>query len=842
MRRLALLAAGLAAAAAGVVWLRPEPAGPQRPAEQGVALQVADPAERRGALLDQIVFTQETDVGKVTGLIETGSHHLFAQGVSSTTVFRQVRDSEHAAYDISYGSSVELSINPAGPRFRNEELNPFHVAEIREALNWLINRRYVAEELYGGLAAPRYLPLNTAFPDYARLADVARALEIRYQHDPERGARVISREMEKLGAGRVDGRWVFDGRPVRVTVLIRTEDARRRVGDYVANLLEDLGFRVERHYRTAEEASRIWIAGDPHAGRWHIYTGGWISTIINRDLAENFSYYYTPRGRPEPLWQAYEPSPELDEAADRLQRRDYATWGERQELMAQALDLAMRDSVRVWVVDQLNVWPRAKNVELAVDLAGGVAGSWLWPYTIRFRDRVGGNLVFATPSLLTEPWNPVAGSNWLFDTMIIRALEDAEVLPDPFTGLYWPQRIESAAVTVGEGVPVGRTHDWLTLDTAAEIRVPEDVWIDWDGDERRFVTVGEKHPEGVTARTRTVVRYEPGYLKRRWHDGSQVSQADLVLPWILTFERANEKSPLFDAAHVPTFEVFLRHFRGWRMVSSDPLVIEVYSDQIYPDAETIVAARAPTASPWHALALGVRSETAGELAFSSNKADRMQVSWMSLVAGPSLAVLDRHLTGSSRDGFVPYAETLQQFLRPGEPAERYRALAEWRRQRGHFWVGTGPFYLQSVHPVERVVVLRRFEDFPDRADKWLRFTTPEIPELELDGPMVAEPGEPAEFRLRVSFGGEPYPEAAIETAHYLVFDGDGRLVLEGDAAPVEPGLWAIRLTPEQLARFGAGANSLEVAVTSRRVALPSFASHAFATTPTPRSGRLQGPP
>jgi hypothetical protein len=71
--------------------------------------------ERRGALVDQIVFTQEPDVGKVAGLIETGSHHVFAQGVGNPTVYHRLRDSERAALDISYGSSVELTINPAGP-------------------------------------------------------------------------------------------------------------------------------------------------------------------------------------------------------------------------------------------------------------------------------------------------------------------------------------------------------------------------------------------------------------------------------------------------------------------------------------------------------------------------------------------------------------------------------------------------------------------------------------------------------------------------------------------------------------------------------------------------------
>ena len=789
-------------------------------------------SERRGALVDQIVFTQEPDIGKVAGLIETGSHHVFAQGVGNPTVYQRLRGSERAALDVSYGSSVELTINPAGPEFATGELNPFHVPAIREALNRLIDRRYVAEEIYGGLAVPRFLPLSTAFPDYARLADVARSLELGYQHDPAEAERVIAAEMEKLGAERVNGRWLYKGQPVRVTLLIRTDDARQRVGDYVANLLDDLGFLAERSYRTAEEASRIWIAGDPMAGAWHIYTGAWIATVINRDEAENFSYYYTPRGRPEPLWQAYEPAPAFDDIADRLQRRDYATWEERQGMMARALELAMADSVRIWVVDQLNVWPRAENVELAVDLAGGVAGSWLWPFTIRFRDEVGGDIVFATPSVLTEPWNPIAGSNWLFDTMVIRALGDTELLPDPFTGLFWPQRITSAEVTVVEGVPVARTHDWLTLSRAPEIEVPPDAWIDWDGAAERFVSVGEKHPDGLTARTRTVVTYEEGYLERRWHDGTQMSLADMVLPWILDFERADEASRLFDAAHVPTFEVFKRHFRGWRIVSTEPLTVEIYSDQIFPDAEQIVAARTPGTLPWHTLALGIRAELAGELAFSSNKSDRLQVDQLNMVAGPSLAILDRHLQAAGEALFVPFADTLGTLMREGEAGERYGALKTWRAERDHYWVSDGPFYLHAVYPLERVLVLRRNEDFPDPSDKWLRFITPEIPELVLDGPMIVPADQPAEFTLQVTFEGGPYPEEALATLQYLLFDGTGELVRKGDAARMDDGQWLIRLAPQDLAALGVGANSLEVAVTSNRVALPSFASHAFATVPS----------
>lgn len=800
----------------------PPPTAPDEPLDVG---------DRTGALLDEVVFTQEPDTSKVVELLSTGTYDAFASSITNPSVFRRLRDSPHVTHSFSYGTSDDLGINTAGPEFSDGRLNPFHSAAIREALNKLIDRQYIAEEIYGGLAVPRHLPLHTAMPDYARLADVARKLELRYGHDPEAARETIERELRDLGAEQRGGEWFHDREPIEIIVLIRTEDQRQRVGDYIANLMEDLGFRARRLYRTADEASRIWVGGDPHAGQWHLYTGAWVKTMVERDSADDFNYFYTPRGRPEPLWQTYETTPEFDELARRLERRDYAAWDERQRMMARATELAMEQSARLWLVDRLSVWPRTPHIQIAGDLAGGISGSRLWPYTIRFTDRLGGRAVVALSNLLTEPWNPIAGTNWIFDQMIIRALGDHELMPDPYTGLYWPQRVAAAEVTVQEDAPVRRTHDWVTVETRERIDVPDDAWIDWDAAAGTFISVGEKHDDGLTARTRTRVTYEEGYLDRRWHDGTRLSLADVILPWIITFERADEASPLFDRAYVPMFEVFQEHFRGWRIVSHEPLVIEIYSDQIYPDAEVIVAERAPSASPWHVLTLGVLAERNGDLAFSSDKADRREVNWMSMIAGPSLDVLARHLAGARDRALVPYPQVLSEHIDADAAERRYAALADWHGERGHFWVGDGPFYLHSVHPVEQSVVLRRFEDFPDPADKWLRFTEPRIPELDITGPMVLEPGEAAAFELRVTFADEPYPSDEIDAVQFMLFDGVGELAHQGEASEIEPGLWRIALEPERIEALGTGANSLEIAVTAHPVALPAFTSHAFATVP-----------
>jgi peptide/nickel transport system substrate-binding protein len=828
--RIATLIALLAVLSAAVYFIFNSAA---RPAKPQIAESSTAKSERIGAWVDEVVFREEGDRAKAINMFEAGEIQVYGLGITDPELYRRIQASRVLQYEISYGSSSELTFNPVGPTFpKTGDFNPFHFPAIREAINWLIDRDYIAEEIYGGLAVPRFLPLTTAFPDYAHLADVARRLELHYAYDPEKAKAVIAKEMAKLGAKLVDRRWHYNGKPVRLILLIRTEDQRREIGDYVATLLENLGFVVERLYKTAAESSPIWIGGNPADGRWHIYTGGWVSLAIDRDQADMFNSYYTPRGRPDPLWQAYTPSPRFDKVAEILDRRDYNTSEQRKELMTEALKLAMEDSVRVWLADVVYVWPRRKEVVLAADLAGGISGSILWPYTIRYVDGSGGRVNFANPSMLTEPWNPVAGSNWIFDNAITRATQDLPTFPDPFTGLVWPQRVKTVEVYAEKGLPITKTLDWLTLNFVPSIDVPQEAWVDWDPVAERFITARELHPKGLKARTKTVVRYADNLWETHWHDGNKLSLADFLFGFILGFDRAKPKSPIFDEAAVPAFKTFMSHFRGARILAKNPLVVEVYSDQLFPDAETIAASRSAdfyTNTPWHELALGVLAERNRELAFSASKADRLKVQWLSYISGPSLAVLDRHLAVALNETFIPYRNTLGEYLNPREATERYEKLRDWRQTRKHFWVSNGPFYLHTVYPVEKIVVIRKSQLFADPADKWVRFVEPRIADVQISGPRMVKVGSNVEFQVQVSFQGKPYPTQDIEFVRYLLFDARGQLIELGNAESVREGVWRVALNSKQTARLALGSNRLEGAVTSRVVALPSFRSFRFVT-------------
>jgi peptide/nickel transport system substrate-binding protein len=777
----------------------------------------------KGPWVDEVALFVEVDEAKALDMLLKNEMQVYFRDIRDPETFKRVKASPDLWYVTSFGLYYELTFNPVGPEFpKTGKLNPFAVPRIREAINYLVDRKYICDEIMAGMAVPRYTCLTPAFPDYARYADTIRDIEKKYSYNPDKAREIITEEMLKLGAELRDGKWYYKGEPVTIIFLIRVEDQRRQIGDYVASHLEKLGFTVDRQYKTSREAAPIWIRGNPADGKWHIYTGGWITTAISRDESDNFGFFYTPRGGLGPLWSAYKPSPEFDYVAGKLWAKDYKTVEERNELMRKALYLSMEDSVRVWLVNQVASWPARKEVSLTYDLAGGFSGARLWPYTIRYVDRVGGTVKIASTDLLVDPVNPVAGSDWIYDAMYYRALSDPAVMPDPFTGLYWPQRVKKAEIYALKGLPIDVTLDWITLKFVDSITVPADAWYDWDAAKQEIIYA----PPGTTAKTKTVVYYDDNLLNMKFHDGNKFSVADMVFAYILTFDRAKPESPVYDESYVPVFEAFRQYFKGFRIVSTSPLVIEYYSDQLYLDAEWIAWAAASAfytdylygPGPWHTVAIGWLAEADKKLAFSADKANALKVEWMNYIAGPSLSVLKEYLDKAIAQKFIPYKNVMGKYVSEAEALERYNNLKKWYEAKGHFLVGNGPFYLDRVDTTARIVVLKANREFIDTADKWLKFSKPMIPEVKITAAPTITPGLSAEIPVSITFEGRPYKVADMKFVKYIITSPTTTLV--GVAEPVKDGEWRIKLKPEETSQLPPGAVSVEVIAVSKLVGTP----------------------
>lgn len=721
------------------------------------------PIPATGAPVGSIIFTAESDHARAVLKLAAGAIDIYAQPITDSVLFADIATHPEIDYALNYGSCRDIRFNtyarsrdPFVPEFDDGRLNPFAVPEIREAMNWLIDRDYMVEEYLGGLGVPKYTALGTAFPDSSlRYPHIVEAIEAHYAHDPARAAGIIATEMGQAGAVFQDGKWYYNDGQVEIIALIRSDlPPYPEAGHYIADRIESLGFKVTRLVMTAAEAAPIWLYGDPADGQFHFYTGDWTYPAIARDQAGVFDQMYTHRVMSGyPLWKVLEEQlldwPELDNASRTLSNREFTTMDEREDLFETVLWEAMEFSNCIWLMDIAGASAYRYNVAVTADVAAGISQP-TWPYTAHFQEdgipvwRY--TLRLELPGLLVENWNPVAGSARSYDTFMTRALGDAGILPDPRTGLYWPQRVDSAAVTIKQGLPVITTLDWLTLDFAPEIVVPPDAWADWDPVGERFITVEERFPAGTTALRKSVVTYPSDLWDAPLHDGSTISMGDFVMAMIMHFDRGKEASPVYDPACKAPLEEFLQTFKGVRIVSVEPnLVIETYSDAWHMDAELNVTDWFPAYGTcdwtgfWHTVTPGWLAERNTELAFSREKAATLGVPWADYTRGASLPILEKWLDWAVYYSFIPYSPTLGNYVSLEEAARRWSNLHDWYSEMGHFWVGSGPYMLKTVSPVAKIVVLKRFENYPDPSDKWFFLLEPFSPTTTMTADGGQEP-------------------------------------------------------------------------------------------------------
>jgi peptide/nickel transport system substrate-binding protein len=825
-----------------------EPAMTEAPTEAATAVPTEmTKTDRHGGWLDEIDVSV-VDSASAISQIKAGAIDFYSFTLASDA-YPAIKDAGLPTTK-SVGGYYGISLNPAIFTDANV-LNPFSDRKIREALNWLIDRNYLNQEIYAGGSLPKLLPITTQLTEYTNLIETARKLEAKYAYNPDKAKEVINTEMTGLGAELgSDGKWQYKGKPVSLIFLIRPDGdgTRKPMGDYVANQLETVGFTVDRQYKKSSEAFPIWLGTAAKDGQWNLYTAGYTPGGFPRDERQQLqqSYLNTSTQASEPFISNVA-DPAFQKIGDDLAQGNFTTKEQRDQMMAQGLELALEDSLFVWTIDQQTYSPYRDKVQVTWDLALGYEAANVGPYNLRFKDQEGGVLKVGTNDLFTQPWNTVAGSNWLWDSAIMRATTQGTsntigaggLMADPYTGLAYPQRIESAELTYKEGLPIHQTLDWLKVTAAPQIDVPSNAWVDWDAKNQKWITAAEKFPDGTTANVKSVVTYPADLFDTiKWHDGSPISVGDFVMNMIQSFDPAKKESPIYDESLALSIDAGLQAFKGYRITSTNPLTIEAYSDSYNADAELDVLTLWPQnlyglqgENTWDVLAISNLAEANKELAYTQDKSDKLKVENTSWVGGPSLEILSKYLDQASGESYIPYEPTLSQYITKDEADLRYANLKKWYGDHGHFWVGTGPYYLDKVFTTEKSLVLKQNKDFADTADRWVMFSEPKLAEAALDGPGQVKAGQEAVFDVTLSFKDKPYPQSDVQKVKYILYDATGAVAGVGDATPVEDGHYQVTLSADATSKLPSGAARLEVAAVLVPVAVPSFTSIDFVAVP-----------
>ncbi len=324
-----------------------------------IARAAAQEAGGPGPAADRLIFSA-FNVDQAPIEITQDKMDLYLYGLKAAGA-EELAGAEGVRVIQAPASTLSLILNPAPAR--EGELNPFAIREIRQAVQYLVDRDFIAGDIYGGRAVPMISHVSPLDYDELTIFETVRRSGIRF--DPEFANALIAEQMEAAGATRDQGIWTFQGRPVMLKIIVRVEDERRDVGDLFRAALEGAGFQVQPIYQPFGPATLAVYASDPLTFQWHAYTEGWSRTAPDRYDFGTINQMYAPWLGNMPGWLEtgfwqYE-NEELDRIGQQLYRGEFGSKDERDELYREMTSMGLGESVRLWLATALQTLPRQKR-------------------------------------------------------------------------------------------------------------------------------------------------------------------------------------------------------------------------------------------------------------------------------------------------------------------------------------------------------------------------------------------------------------------------------------------------------------------------------------------------
>ena len=772
----------------GSVW------GQESEVEEGDAY--AAPHDLTGPAVETLIF-RAFDVDRAPLDMQAGEMDLYYYNLKISAA-RELREQDIQLLEAP-ATTISLLLNPAPAP--EGSLNPLSLVEVRQAIQRLVDREFVAREIYQGQAVPMWSNISPTDFDYLTIFNQVNALDLDF--DPELARSRIDAAMTAAGATLVDGIWHFNDRPIVLKFIIRVEDERRDVGNLIQTALRDAGFEVSASYQPFAPAIQTVYTSNPTDFQWHLYTEGWGRGAPQRYDYSGINAYYAPWQGNMPgwrevgLWQ-YEHE-ELDTLGRQLFQGDFADREARDDLYRSMTELGLEESVRIWIATILNAYPIQPDVQgITQDIAAGPRGLW----SLRSAYKEGSEeLTVGHLWVWTErsTWNPVGGIGDVYTSDIWRHLQDPAMWNHPFSGRPEPFRIQYEIETAG---PDG------TLD------VPADAMM-WDAAKGQWSTV----EEGTQAISRITYDYAQ-FFQAPYHHGQSISMADVLYSLYQGIDMSrNPEKALIETVMAVTARPYLETIKGYRVV--DETHIETYVDFWHFEEDYIAAYGIPSSvgTPWellYAMDDLVFEQRRG--AYSDTAAARFKVPWISLVLDRDARLVRRSVMDLKRRTPVPTAA----FTLPGasealvseEEAEiRLQALLDWFAEHGHLVIGNGPFQLERYDPGAQYAELKayRHADYPFTPADFYQgrpeFVT--ISDIDADDMMV---GEEYEIGLAVEGPGE------LAVIYVLKDASSGEVLLSGSAEDRGDNRFAIVMTAEETDALDFGLFELSLAAYSDELA------------------------
>jgi len=747
----------------------------------------------KGTNFNKVEFIQYSDDNTAVEEVENGHLDVYYSAIPLDRLDNQSR--QNLQIFQSAGTSYSLLINPAV----SEQFNPFSIQQVRFALNYLIDRDLIVDEVLNGYGVQMISAYKPYDPDY--LSILGELQSFNFKHNPGLANQLISGALEKAGAQKIGGTWYYDSKPISVTIFIRNDDPlRKSIGEILASQLHDVGFTVKKDYGDLTKAFSTVYGSNPSDMKWNIYTEGWtMSGFVRYDsviTAQMYSPWYSnmPGFNNPSYWNFREP--EIDSLSKAIFFGNFTSSEQRSNLINQAVDRGIHDSVRIFLACKIDQFIANKKVTGIINDFGAGITSRFTPINARSDSDT---LTIGVKKIYSGAWNPIGGFTDSSSQQIWGTISDPGSFKNPYTGYTIPVRSDWQVQTAGP------------LD---KLNVPSDA-IFWNTEKQKWTQVGS----GIKATSKVTFHLKFG----NWHNQVPMDMNDVLYGIYFLYQWGADKTNgtmTFDSEYSPKANQAAKTLVGVRVV--DGHTIEVYQNYWHFDVNEIAdSAQVWPAMPWEVVYSMEKAVTDGKLAFSRSDAMSKDVGWMSLIIPNDANVIKINLEDFEKGRSIPPA--LSYVADSNYFDSRYNASISWIAEHGHAVISDGPYYLDSYSPDARKITIKAFDSptYPFKSGYWKKFEEVSMPTIQnIDVPTVVTLGTNLAIPISVT------PNAIV---YYYFTNPEGKIVDNGKQISAN-GTMTINPGREKTKNFELGSNDLQIFVVSDTAYKPDMYHTSFLVT------------
>ncbi|HVO39608.1 MAG TPA: ABC transporter substrate-binding protein [Spirochaetia bacterium] len=788
----------------------------------GVSSLLFAQAGRKGPIVDKVLFDVRMQEDIALKDVAEGRTDLFMYGVQGPTFRALPPDTQKKldVYNVPSGS-WSIMVNPVPNEAPytvsadgKDSFNPFAIREVRYALNFLIDRKYIVDQILGGAGQPMFTMATPGQPGANRYNLIPVKLGLTPSGNEKKAIQDITAALSQAAElptlkgklVRGDKFWQWNGQDLSVKFLIRVDDPNGRVreGRYIADQVEKAGIRVERLEWDRAKCTEVAYKSDPARCEWNLYTEAWGAGDTRQYWDNIVAQMYAP-------WQGYQAggvnaqfwryrNDEIDKLTRSVRNGQFKDSSGYWDPILKATELGLTEATRIQVasLSQLYAANRSRfNRRMVYGLGDGLNGWSIITADVK-PDRGGTRTLRVTQlsargSLFSSAWDPVGvdGFQDQYSLFISEPTVDRATFVTPNTAVDAPLRANWKDVLTK--VALG-ADDKGSPTVEGQIPVPPEAVL-YNPKTAAWEPVGP----GVTSFSRATYTYKWG----TWHTGIPIGTADIMYAQAFTekwITRLADSDRAYDAGYESVMRPGQDTIRG--IVVNPDSSITVYYNFNHMDPARIGASGAlytsvsasnqPVNCSWEiveALEKMVSEGGASGTAWSfSSDPAYTEVDVLNPKCLDDITAKLKEFVASS---YVP--DSIKQFTTPEACMERYKAAIAWIAAHHNAYISNGPFFIDAVDTGANFVQLSAFRDpsYPFEAGYWNRYFKTSTTRIDaVTPPALAAHGKPIIIGLRVST--VEYPESTATPA-----DATARVKLTMLASGAEKVYRGVFLKPGQ---------------------------------------------